>query len=322
MTQRARIRLWPAGHETRTSAISSRDRPDYSHGYNGFRGLVSNRYVTRYYRHQANESLSLRTLQPEAIQKLATNEMSRLSRIRKTALALTVAIAVYAYGTLTSNPPAGVILAAGLTLVALEAIALRKLNRGSYEATAADRLFFMIRNLERNVQFWSSNTGLRWNCAAGLEKVARDLERIPLELREVAASVRRKMLMDSQLKAQAMRDLEIQAIKPGAFTSSDMTNRLTQDLSIILEGRWYELPEAPYVHQVSRWLFALQLCGAFILIGAGITAITFTSKVGPGAATAATILFAIAVYVLNRVGVSTGVVERYARIGSDMTPDK
>jgi hypothetical protein len=320
MAQRTRTRLKLFRYGARLSNVSLREHPDYHHGYNSWHALISNGYARRYYQDQAAESPSLRALQPSIILKLAANDVSRLVQARIALLIIVPAVAGYLYITLSSGE-FYISVTVGIVLLGIEQFMLWVLRDGRYEEFAADRLFFVIRELERNSQFWS-DTKFRWSHAADLEMAARALERIPFSLRRVAPGVRKEVVTTSRAKAQAMRDLEIRAIKPGTFTYSDMTNRLTEDMRTILEGRWYELPEATYEPQVSRWLLALRFCGAFILIGGAITLIGFASKLGSAASVLATILIAVAIYFLNMAGIPIGVVERYERIGSGMTPNK
>jgi hypothetical protein len=96
--------------------------------------------------------------------------------------------------------------------------------------------------------------------------------------------------------------------------------QLVADLPVVIEGRWYELPETQYERQVSKWKLAMQITGAIIILLGAIAIIAFASKFGPEAPIIATVLITISVALLNFSGVSTDIVGKYAKTGSDLLP--
>jgi len=321
MTQSIRELLRTLGNWVRLSDIALNGHPNYYAGYNGWHAMLSDGYIRQYYDRQAAESPLLRTLQPDIILRLTINDLNRIRRERRTDIILLLALTGYLFLIFAMNVDFYVVMTVGVILLGLEQFLLRRLNHSHYAESAADRLFIATLKIERNSKFWN-DTDCRWRYAAVLERVARDLERIPYEIKHIAPSARRDLLSISRAKAQAMRDLEVRTINPKEFTDNDMTKRLMQDMCTILEGRWYELPEESYEQQVSKWSLALQLTGAFILIGGAITLVGLAAKLGPLASILATLLIAIALYFLNTAGIPTGVMERYAKIGNEMTSGK
>jgi hypothetical protein len=194
--------------------------------------------------------------------------------------------------------------------------------RSTQEYQAALRLFFTICFLEEKASEWPCSR-FRWQVARRLEGVARRVEQIPLASRSLTPSVKQEAFRLSRSKAQAIRKLELWAIRPAAFTFTDLLQQLTSDLGVIVENRWYDLPEEEgFKTERPRWLYVLQISGGILIIGAAIFLTAFAAKIGPAASILTLILFAVAIGLLNSAGISTGVIDRYIQTGSKVMSGK
>jgi hypothetical protein len=194
--------------------------------------------------------------------------------------------------------------------------------RSRQEGLAMLYLFSTTCFLEANPTQWP-NSKFRWRIARRLEAIARRIERIPLASRALALTVKSEALKMGRTKAQAIRQLELWAIRPMAFTFTDLVEQLTSDLCKMVDDRWYDLPEADdFGVKPSKWFYIVRLGGAVLIIGVTIVLITFATKLGSAASILAVILPALAVALLNSAGISTSVIDRYIQTGSRMTPSK
>jgi len=108
-----------------------------------------------------------------------------------------------------------------------------------------------------------------------------------------------------------------------AFTFTDLVHLLVLDLNLMVENRWYDLPEANgFKPQRPRWLFILTIGMAILIIGAAIFVVAFAAKTGPVASIIGLILAAIALALLNSAGVSTSLIDQYLQTGSKIIPGK
>lgn len=294
--------------------------PDYDIYYRGWRALISDNYVTRFYEQQIAESSSLAAVPPETVLRLTINDLNRIRRDRRNLIVFALVCILFLYVITIGINIYGFIVAV-LIFLGIERALLWRARHGYYMERSADLLFLVIRELERNSKYWGT-VDYRRSHAADLEVVAKYLERIPFEMKGLASSTRRSLLKTSRAKAQAMRNLQLRAIKPQGFTCSDMVERLARDMCTILEGQWYDLPEEPYERQISRWSVVLQFAIAFILFGVAVALVGFFSRLGPTASVVATACTAIALYILDKIGISAGITGRYARIGDEIISDK
>jgi hypothetical protein len=77
----------------------------------------------------------------------------------------------------------------------------------------------------------------------------------------------------SERKAQDIRQLEIAAIRPESVSLNDLAQRLICDLRLLIEGRWYDLPEADTLEgEASRPRFTIPIIMT-LLIAAVISGI-------------------------------------------------
>lgn len=292
--------------------------------YGRYRSLFSNGYIRRFYQREASYSPSLSKLDAGLIKKVIDNDIDSVNSERVITVFMVLLFIPYAIIALQFDAKPWYFTAqvsGGLVILGIEILLLRSGNRKRHEQYAADALFFAILVLESNIGDWDK-TKFRWRYAARLERLAKQIERIPLALRKVAPTVRRECLRISGAKAQAVRELELSVIKRGPSTFEDIAAQLIADLHLVIDGRWYELPEAPYERQISRLKLAMQIIGAIIAFGGAVTIVAFTSKLGPGASILATVLIAISVALLNFSGLSTEIVGRYVQTGSDVMPKK
>lgn len=177
--------------------------------------------------------------------------------------------------------------------------------RRLYEQRAIIRLFRDIRWLETTSEDWHSSS-FRWRFARSLEALAKSIERIPLASRGIASSVRHATLRVSRTKAQAIRELEFMVIRPESLTAPDLLERLTNDLKILADGRWYALPDG---HESDperpRWIIFTQVSASILIIGAAIFFATIAAKLGPVYSIVAALLLGAGVVLLNGSGLST-----------------
>ena len=124
------------------------------------------------------------------------------------------------------------------------------------------------------------------------------------------------MLMTGHRKAQAVRNLQYWVITPGPFSFTDLLERLAADLQLMLNHQWYDLPEADYVQQGSRWLLGVRLSAAIVLFAGAITVIAFASKIGSISTAIATLLIAIASGIFTSVGLPQALIEGSVTAGS------
>ena len=298
-------------------------RPDYGKDYSVYRALISNRYIRRYYRREVSEVPVLGALDQALIDSLVINEIAKVRFVRVFAPILLLLFLAFAFVHLV--PPRLEDIAtptAMILIIGMEILGFRIDDRLHREHRAADKLFFTISMLARNEACWRDSK-FRRELASDVERVARQVERISLSLSGIAPSVRRECLSLSRVKAQALRELEMLIIRPSNSSYEGLLKQLIDDLVMLTEGRWYDLPEKKYVPQTSRLMRIFQIGGAVIAFGGAVVLIAFVSKLGSAASLAATALVAVAVALLNFAGIPLARIERYAQTGSDVvTPRK
>ncbi len=305
--------------------VRSSKHPDLRTGYNGNLAMVSDKYIERYFRKAAVGCPSLSNLDKEVLDQVAKNEIKRIQAGRKVFSVVLIACVIYiiAYRQLLNVEAHSryfiyFTLSGPIAILILEVGLLIPLYRRNYERFATRRLFNLVRSLEKNAPYWN-DTQFRKLIALKIEYAARAIEGIPLASGRIAPEVRRELFATSKRKAQAIRTLELWAMKPGPFTFTDLVNRLTSDLSIIAKGEWYNLPDGQYKPKVSRSIIVVEI-GIAVLIIAGVVAIIeFASRLGAAAPILATILSAAALALLNRAGLPAEILERYTEAGSKLT---
>jgi hypothetical protein len=103
-------------------------------------------------------------------------------------------------------------MAGGITLLIFEIYVLRKVGRLTREGNVADQFFFAILVLETDKDV-RDESFFKWQFAVRLEKLAKGIERIPFAISGVAPAVRKELFTLSYSKAQAVRNIEILAVK-------------------------------------------------------------------------------------------------------------
>jgi hypothetical protein len=163
-------------------------------------------------------------------------------------------------------------------------------------------MFRVIWEIESNPNFLADHA-LRGHIVMHLESCAKGLEKIPLAYRRIAPSARREALGMASRKAQAIRSLEVEVICSSKLEQPGLAKRMTEDMSSIALGRWFELSEVDCRRKVSMWVLVSQLVGAVGIIAVIVSILSFASKIGPAASVTFPILGAIAVGLLNKAGI-------------------
>jgi hypothetical protein len=289
----------------------------YTFGY-----LMPKDIIRSYFRKKADDSPSLQTLGAAAISEVADFEIARDVRLRHIFGGWLGLFAIYSgalilIGFYVSSPVFTTIYTVGAILTYAILLGLIwQMYRTTQENLAVTRLFFIIHFLDKNEGKWPSSK-FRWQVARRLEKIARNIEQIPLASKSLTSSVKQEAFKLSRSKAQAIRSLELWAIRPMASTREDLLRRLTADLDVIAKNRWYDLPEEEAgLIERPRWLYVLQIIGAILIIGGAISLTAFAAKLGPASSILTLVLLALAIGLLNSAGISTGVIDRYVQTGS------
>jgi hypothetical protein len=292
--------------------------------------LRRKRYIESYYKMRAEASPSLKVFEPTISSKIAKFYVSLFAAQRRIFLILIVLLLGYIiiihfalrhrgvrFSTFTELDLIGIAI-----IYAIAGALFWMVLHPRQEGLAMARLFNIVYSLEKKPIQWP-NSRFRWQIARRLEVIARKVERIPLTSRGLAPTVKSEALRMSRAKAQAIRQLELWAIRPMAFTFTDLVQRLTSDLCKMVDDRWYDLPEADdFRIERSKWFFALQIGGVVLIIGATIALAAFAAKLGSAASILVVILPALAVALLNNIGISTSVIDRYIQTGSKIVPSK
>ena len=286
-------------------------------------------FTRRYFQAEAEASPSLRELGADVSAKVANADIALNRLIRRNLyiyfLAYVIYVGVIALVASRNLDPIALSISTVIGAVIFVAliIGLRlRLIRSSAEYYAIIKLFFFVSFLERNAAEWSDSR-FRWRVVERLERIARKVEQIPLASRSVAPDVKEETLRLSRSKAQAIRQLELWAIRPAGFIFTDLVHQLVLDLKLIAESRWYDLPEASDFKIIrSRWIFILRIGSAAIIIGGAIFLLAFAAKAGPAVSIIGLILLGIALALLNSAGISTTVIDQYLQTGSKVISRK
>lgn len=288
-----------------------------------WRSFVSNNYIRSYYAELVQQSPSLAAVEGEirreAIAAIGDYWVARAKTVRLYEfIILPYYIAWYIIVVITVNRY--VIIIGVLPIIAALIAFYIKVNRSNTEVLAASRFLRIIVILEHNPNRWRSSE-FRWDIAQRLELAAKAVERIPLGLKSVAPGIKRQIVESSRMKAQAIRELQLWAIRPNRSTMlTDLIRRLSEDMITITDGRWYELPEPDQPgHYSSRWTRIAAISGSIIIAAGGIAVLVFSAKVGPSAAFLAPLLFAGSLALLSAGGIPSAVVDRYAGMASKLS---
>lgn len=278
---------------------------------------------------EVETSPSLQALGPDIGLKVAKSDAHLNHAFRRNIVILLVAYIIYATIVVLSvqkhanfNWIFGFIIGGGVLVVAL-VLGLRwKAGRLTTEDSAILHLFFVIAVLENSAAYWS-NSGFRWHIAKRIEQIARRIELIPLAAKSLAPDIEEETIKLGRAKAQAIRQLEFWTIRPMAFTFTDLIHQLTLDLSLMIEGRWHDLPEASgFKIERPRWLLVMIIGTAIIIIGGAIFLVAFAAKTSPAASIVGLILAGAALALLNNAGIPTGLIDQYLQTGSKIVPNK
>jgi hypothetical protein len=282
--------------------------------------LLSDKKISEYLRRELSVCQSLARLSPESVDKLIQGEMARARTLRKSIiwvilvwilgqLALlavrTFEYAVYADGSI-------------LVLVVLSMVIIElRSDHGQRREEASWQLFTAIRTVETNAKHWHSPSTVKY-LTWQLESIAKAVERIPLQFKWLPPVIRRDAALIGRRKAQAIRELERWALMPGPFTYTDLLHRLTQDLCLVIDGRWYDLPEAKWERQKPRWMIFAQVFVGILFFTGTLAIVEWSGKFGRTGTLLASLLLTIATGFISNSGLSLKIVEGSAEVGSKL----
>jgi hypothetical protein len=116
----------------------------------------------------------------------------------------------------------------------------------------------------------------------------------------------------ARTKAAGLRELQLWVIKSGPFTFTDLAQRLATTLRTIVDGRWYELPEAQVPQgapsRARRWVAVL---AAAITLVAIAVLLAFSVKLGSVTDSMVLILGALFIGMLNAAGLPAPMIGQY-----------
>jgi hypothetical protein len=304
-------------------------KPDLHTEYSFRLALFSNRVFNNHFRNLAEGCPSLSKVDQEIFNKLQDNEKKRMGNARLSFVSGTVGgvavIGILVYITSPRSPlhiPESyynfISFLIPIVMISIEVCYLIPFRRRYSELLAIRRLFMVIRNLEKNRNFWD-DSAFRKRIAEGIDRVAVAVERIPLAYGRIAPEVRRELFIASRSKAQAIRHLELYVIMTDSTGFTDLIDRLISDLCLLAKGRWYHLPEGENHISMSRTLIVIHIVGVVLLGGGVITIVVFAQELGVVAPILVTILSAVALALLNRIGLPVTTIQKYTDAASKIT---
>jgi hypothetical protein len=115
--------------------------------------------------------------------------------------------------------------------------------------------------------------------------------------------------------------MELWTIRPMAFTFTDLAYQLTLDLSIMIDGRWYDLPEGDeFAFENPRRTFILKIGGAVAIVVVIVLLAVLARKIGSGYSVLILILAPLAARLLSSAGIPIGVINQYMQTTSKIVP--
>lgn len=186
-----------------------------------------------------------------------------------------------------------------------EIMAIRRILLVGNEWSVAWRLVRVIRLLESRPDCWR-DLSFRRRVNRQLEGVSRALERLPAGMGISRIELRRELVTLARSKAEGIGELQRWVAQPGPFTFTDLLERLTSDLELVVAGRWFELPDSAHpltVHASRTRRAAVAALAATLMLGT-IAVIGFGSQFGPATTALSTTLGMATIAVLGRLGVS------------------
>jgi hypothetical protein len=278
------------------------------------------RYAQSYFSHARTSCPSLGSLDAVTLDKIARRQAESARETLRMFTGMIAAFLILIVLSVSINPHshyAGYVSPAiFVSLFVIGGIIMSALVRRTSEATAVYVLYNLIVRLETRPGEWAG-LPFRQDACMSLSRVASCVQRIPHRLAGLAPSVRRQVITTARNKAQAIRELQIWVMQPGPFTYTDLIQRLTSDLYILADGRWYDLPEAPYVRQMSRTRTVFLVFLALALVGVTAYGVSFIPS--PAGPVVSVIVAAVAVAIVNAAGLPVALTERFISAGSDLT---
>ncbi|WP_131744698.1 hypothetical protein [Frankia sp. Cppng1_Ct_nod] len=204
--------------------------------------------------------------------------------------------------------------------------------RGMYESRVAIQIFEILEKLkmpdprpandaERGrlpVERFRNDTDFRWEIAVDLERAAVVVERIPLASRRLAPVIRAEVFRLSRAKADGLRELQRWTVRPLDSTFTDLAAQLNLALELLVDGRWYELPEAEIALVTARsrlrWLAIIAM--AMVAVAGVVVLTAFSTTIGPAAPVLSTLAGVIGVGVLHKAGLSPAMLGQYVGVST------
>lgn len=311
-------------HIEKRKANFLNDEPAYGGDYRIWLGLLSTWYIRRYYQLKVADCPSLSDSAEFYTSMLVRFALRHRKSVNQTLLLIAVTYVV-CFRLITHADPKSawygfLIFISFVICISLELGIFVKVRRTVCEELAAQCLFIAIYELDHNDKNWNVSK-FRWHIASRLEEIAKAIERLPFSIGKVGLIVRQKTWEVSRSKAAGIRQLEIEVICSSELTLDLTTGRLVTALTAVLEGRWYDLPDADYNRIVPKWITYLQVLAVIVALGLAVTVTIFTGKLGgPAASLLTTIIITVAIGVLNFSGIIPfGAVERSAQLGTTLT---
>ena len=166
-------------------------------------------------------------------------------------------------------------------------------------------LFYFIRDLERCSDSWLDRKTRR-RLVSRLGKLATAMEQFPYSvIYRNDKSLFAEMQTLARGKAASLRELRIWIIRPREDTYIYLVETLVARLRLLIEGRWFELPEADAGPSRPHRLKSVVLGAVCLALLGGLIALTvYSSRFGATATVTASVLGIILVGLLTQYGIA------------------
>jgi hypothetical protein len=289
--------------------------------YNSLDIYAPNAFVRHYFQGEVNASCSLKELGIDVGRKVADSDININSAMRRnlgTWLSCWTIYIVAIIGGLQYNINldllGGFTLVGAVFIIAQDRIHIREIRYSRADERAIVQLFMTIVFLEDNALRWP-DPNFRWQVAEYIEGVADEVALIPFAARSLAPDIAEETLKMGRAKAQAIRQLELWAIRPAAFTFTDLIHELTLALTLMIQGQWHDLPEADgFKPKRNRWPFALIIITVLAITGLALFVAIYDPKANSATYVVIALLAGIALPLGANSGISTGIINQYLQV--------
>jgi hypothetical protein len=165
----------------------------------------------------------------------------------------------------------------------------------------------LVEHLERHPQRWIE-PAFRGSVNKKIERVAREIERIPRPFHAGDAVTREWLRTKALGAATGIRELKKWTVTPTPLTYTDLLARFASDLRTVVAGRWEELPQAtvPQRKPRSRIATVAYVIAALLVLAAAVASPLLGARYGDRLGGIAGTAFSVAaVFFLSRAGVPT-----------------